>query len=111
MSRSKKEEPGHPNQDIEMQCWRFRLYVAGAAPNSLLAIANLDLICERFLPGRYEVEIVDVLKEPMRTLKDNVYVTPTLIRLSPEPHIRIIGSLIDQKQVLLALGLTETLDE
>ena len=48
----------------------FRLYVAGAAPNSLLAIANLTQLCETHLPDRYEIEIVDVLLEPKRALTE-----------------------------------------
>ena len=39
----------------------FRLYVAGDAPNSTQAIANLRALCSEHLPERYEIEIVDVL--------------------------------------------------
>ncbi len=99
-----------PEISFESSVWLFRLYIAGNAPNSLQAMANLKRIADQFLPGRYEVEIVDVLKEPFRTLEDNIYVTPTLIRLSPTPNCKIIGSLSDMKQVLLALELTETMD-
>ena len=87
--------------------WQFRLYVAGSAPHSSLAIANLEVFGNTILKGNYTVEVVDVMKEPLRTLADSVYVTPTLVRLSPEPVCRIIGNLSDQKIVLAALGLAE----
>ena len=87
--------------------WQFRLYVAGIAPHSSLAIANLEAFGKTFLKGNYTVEVVDVLQEPLRTLEDRVFVTPTLVRLSPEPVCRIIGNLSDQQIVLGALGLAE----
>ncbi len=100
-----------PEKSANPQTWRFRLYIAGNAPNSLQAISNIKRITDQYLSGKYNVEIIDVLKEPLRTLEDSIYVTPTLIRLFPEPHCKIIGSLSDENQVLLALGLMEMLDD
>ncbi len=94
-------------KDKDSNTWQFRLYIAGNSPNSVQAMDNLQQICDRIQTNNPIVEIVDVLNDPARTLEDNVYVTPTLIRLSPEPKCRIIGSLNDQKRVLLALGLME----
>lgn len=85
--------------------YRFRLYVAGDAPNSVQAQANLTALCETHLPDRYEIEIVDVLKVPMLALKDNVLMTPTLLKLSPAPVRRIVGALSQMQIVLDTLGL------
>jgi circadian clock protein KaiB len=85
--------------------YRFRLYVAGDAVNSLAAIANLRAICERFLAGAYQVELIDVLVEPLRALADGVLMTPVLIKLAPMPVRRIIGSLSELSTILLALDL------
>lgn len=85
--------------------YRFRLYVAGSAENSLAAVANLRRICERNLPKLYHVELVDVLTEPLRALADGVLMTPTLIKLAPLPVRRIIGSLAELETTLLALDL------
>jgi circadian clock protein KaiB len=82
----------------------LRLYVAGQAPNSVLAIANATAICEgHYLPG-YKLEIVDLMDHPLRALEDGIVVTPTLVRLTPKPTRKVIGTLSDQTQVLLALG-------
>jgi circadian clock protein KaiB len=82
----------------------LRLYVAGQAPNSILAIANIKAICEgHYLPG-YKLEIVDLMEHPLRGLQDGIVVTPTLVRVLPKPARRVIGTLADQKQVILALG-------
>ncbi len=73
--------------------FKFRLYVAGEAPNSMLAITNLCAVCREYLPGRHEIEIVDVLREPKRALTEGVLLTPMLVRISPDPVSRIVGNL------------------
>ncbi|MEO6074190.1 MAG: circadian clock KaiB family protein [Burkholderiales bacterium] len=85
--------------------FKFRLYVAGDAPNSVHALANLTALCRERLPDRHEIEIVDVFKDPKRALADNVFLTPTLIKLSPDPVRRIVGTLSQPEIVLQALGL------
>lgn len=83
---------------------QLRLYVAGSAPNSVSAIANAKAICEKHFPSGYELEIVDLLDQPLRALTDGIIVTPTLLKLSPPPVQRAVGSLSDTNQVLLTLG-------
>lgn len=80
--------------------FRFRLYVVHNAPNSVRATANLNAFCREYLPDCHEIEIVDVMKDPKRALSDGISLTPTLVRLSPEPELRIVGSL-SQTQVLI----------
>ena len=84
---------------------RLRLYVAGGAPNSVRAIANLATICKEHLQSAFKLEIVDVLKSPLRALADGVLVTPHLAKLSPAPAARIVGNLSDHASVLNALGI------
>jgi circadian clock protein KaiB len=78
--------------------------VAGNGPNSLRAVANAKAICNEHFAGRYELEIVDMLKHSGRALADGVIVTPTLLKLLPLPAMRLVGSLSDSAQVLLALA-------
>jgi circadian clock protein KaiB len=85
--------------------FRFRLYVTGEAPNSALAQANLKAFCECYISGRYDIEVVDVLEDPRRWLTDAIYLTPTLVRLSPLPEVRIVGSLAATEPLLQALGI------
>ncbi|MGE5946533.1 MAG: circadian clock KaiB family protein [Betaproteobacteria bacterium] len=84
---------------------RLRLYVADGAPNSVLAAANLAAICKAHLRYVFKLEIVDVLKFPLRALADGVLVTPHLAKLSPAPAARIVGNLSDTTGVLHALGI------
>jgi len=87
--------------------FKFRLYVAGDAPNSVLAIANLSAFCTVHLPERNEVEIVDVFREPQRASAEGIFMTPTLVVLAPLPVRQIVGTLSDAHTVLLALGLMD----
>ena len=83
---------------------RLRLYIAGSAPNSLRAIANCRAICDEHFASGHELEIVDLLEQPKRAVADGIIVTPTLLKLLPLPVQRVIGSLSDTNQVLLALS-------
>lgn len=88
--------------------YTFRLYVAGDALNSAQAISNLLSLCRTHLTGRHEIEIVDVFREPERALAERIFLTPTLIKLTPAPLRRIVGTLSQTLTVVLALGLTVT---
>jgi circadian clock protein KaiB len=82
----------------------FRLYIAGMAPNSLRAITNLDQLCQEYFRDNFELEIIDVLEEPMKAISDQILATPTLIKVSPQPTRRIIGNLSEKEKVLFVLG-------
>jgi circadian clock protein KaiB len=84
---------------------RLLLYVADDTQNSVVAVDNLKAICAAYLPGRHEIEVVDVFEHPDRALADHIFMTPTLIRLVPAPVRRIVGTLSQQEKVLHALGL------
>jgi circadian clock protein KaiB len=93
---------GHPNG-----AYVFRLYFAGGAPNSVRALANLYAICRKHFPESHRIELIDVLKDPMRALADAILVTPTVVKLSPAPELQIIGNLSEEEEVLRALGLPQ----
>ena len=83
---------------------RLRLYIAGNSPNSVEARSNLRAICAEYALADGCIETVDVLEEPLRALEDEVFVTPTLVRLSCSP-LRIVGNLRDRARVAQLLGL------
>ena len=83
---------------------RLRLYVAGNAPNSVHAIANAKALCSEHSASGYVLEIVDLMVHPLRAVSDGIVVTPTLLKLSPRPVLRIIGTLNDMNEVRAALG-------
>lgn len=85
--------------------YRFRLFVAGSALNSVQALTNLTALCRTWLPERHNIEVVDVLQDPKRALAESIFMTPTLIKLAPLPTVTIVGTLGQTTLVLLALGL------
>jgi circadian clock protein KaiB len=99
--RTEAVAAGDPVTTVVVMC----LYVAGKAPNSVKAIANLEAICRRYLKDGYKLEIVDVCEQPRRALADGVIVTPSLAKVSPAPTSNVIGNLSDTSTVLAALGL------
>ncbi len=89
------------------EIFRFRLYVADDTLNSGQAVANLRAICNRYLAGRHNIELVDVFKEPDRALEDRIFMTPTLVKLAPGPVEKIVGTLSQTSLVLQVLGVEE----
>lgn len=85
----------------------FRLYIADGAPNSVRALANLYAICHKHFPESHRIEVIDVLKEPLRALAEAILVTPTVVKISPSPEQQIIGNLSEEEEVLRALGLPQ----
>ena len=87
--------------------YRFRLYMADDTPNGVQALANLTALCDTYLPGRHEIEVVDVFAHPEEALAENIFMTPTLMKLSPLPVRRVVGTLSNVPTVLQAMGLLE----
>ena len=85
--------------------WELRLYVAGQTAKSLQAFANLKRICEEHLGGRYQIEVVDLMKNPELAKGDQIFALPTLVRKLPEPVRKIIGNLSNTERVLVGLDL------
>jgi circadian clock protein KaiB len=87
--------------------WELRLYTAGQTPKSLAAIKNLKKVCEEHLAGRYEIEIIDLLKNPRLAKDDQIVAIPTLVRKLPDPVRKIIGDLSDTERALVGLQLKQ----
>jgi circadian clock protein KaiB len=85
--------------------WQLRLYVAGQSPKSLAALANLTVLCEEHLPGRHEIEIIDLVEHPSRARSDDIVAIPTLVRRLPAPLRKIIGDLSNFERVVVGLRL------
>lgn len=85
--------------------WELRLYTAGQTPKSVLAFNNLKRICEEHMPGRYHIEVVDLMQNPRLAKEDQIVAIPTLVRKLPEPLRKIIGDLSDTERTLVGLQL------
>jgi len=99
-TRSKTKTPA-----AEEGQWNLRLYVAGQSPKSMRAFENLKKICEEHLPGKYHIEIIDLLKNPQLAAGDQIVAIPTLVRKLPVPIKSIIGDLSNVERTLVGLDL------
>ena len=89
----------------EAEVWELRLYIAGQTPRSVAAFANLKRLCEEHLPGRYEIEVIDLMQHPQLAAGDQIVAIPTLVRKLPEPLRRIVGDLSNTERALVGLQL------
>ena len=85
--------------------WLLRLYVAGQTPKAIVAFANLKKICEDYLDGSYQIEVIDLLVNPSLAKDDQILALPTLVRKLPEPVKKIIGDLSNTERVLVGLDI------
>jgi circadian clock protein KaiB len=99
------KESNEDKIEKDTETYVLKLYVAGQTPNSLSAFKNLKIICEKYLAGRYSIEIVDLLKNPRLAKGDQIIAVPTLVRQLPEPLRKIIGDLSNTERVLVGLDI------
>jgi circadian clock protein KaiB len=112
MKRSSKDADMNATPDLDAAegaeataVWELRLYVAGQTPKSIAAFNNLKRLCEDHLPGRYKIEVIDLIKNPKLARDDQIVAIPTLVRKLPDPIRRIIGDLSDTERTLVGLQL------
>jgi circadian clock protein KaiC len=104
LKKNRNETPHRDASHPEAE-WKLRLYVAGQTPKSLTAFANLRRICEEHLSGRYQIEVIDLMKQPELAQTDQIIALPTLVRKLPEPIKRIVGDLSNSERVVLGMNL------
>ncbi len=91
-----------PDVDPE---YLLRLFVSGLTPRSQRAIDNLKNICERYLVGRYRIEVVDLYQSPGLARDEQIIAVPTLLKILPRPQRRVIGDLSQVNKVLHGLDI------
>jgi circadian clock protein KaiB len=107
LARAKPEGQKAPDGPGGPCVLKLCLYVAGQTPRSKAAIENLNRICRERLQGKYEVEVIDLVKNPALAREHQILAIPTLVRRLPEPMKKIIGDLSNEARVLIGLNLVE----
>jgi len=92
-------------RESETAMFVLRLYVTGATPASTRAIANLKMLCEKHLKGRFDLEVIDIFQQPELAQGEQIIATPTLIKQLPSPLRRFIGDLEGLEGKLLGLDV------
>jgi circadian clock protein KaiB len=83
----------------------LQLYVTGMTPKSTEAIANVKKLCENYLEGRYELEVIDIYQQPKLAREEQIIATPTLIKKLPDPLRKLIGDMSDTEKFLVSINL------
>ena len=91
--------------DPSLAVYVLNLYVTGLRPRSQRAIENIRRLCDKHLPGRYELQIVDIYQQPKLAEDAQIVAAPTLVKSLPPPLRQIIGDMSDDGRVLVALGI------
>lgn len=89
----------------EVEKYVLRLYVASNSLKSVRAMQRIQKLCEERLPGRYELEIVDIYTDPEMLERDQIFAVPTLIKQLPPPLQRLIGDMTDMDKLIACLDL------
>lgn len=87
--------------------WKLQLYVAGQTPKSVRAFANLKVLCDKHLKGRYQIEVIDLLRHPDMARGNQIVAIPTLVIKLPQAVRKIIGDLSNTDKVLVGLALQQ----
>ena len=83
-----------------------QLYVSGMSLNSMEAIENIKIFCEKHLSNSYDLEIIDIYKNPECAMSQQIIYSPSLIKVAPLPRKVLIGNFSDTGKVMDRLGLT-----
>ncbi len=84
----------------------LQLYVSGMSPKSMEAIENINRLCAEHLKDAFELEIIDIYKNPELASAQHIIFSPSLIKQLPLPKKTLIGTLTDTEKVIKALGIT-----
>lgn len=88
----------------------LRLYVAGSTGRSLTAVRNLRKLCEEHLPNEYDLEVIDIYKDPEAAREAQIVAAPTLVRKLPEPIRKFVGDLSNTQKILVGLDIYKRQD-
>jgi circadian clock protein KaiB len=108
MEKSRKgltEEAGAESRSLSASWYILRLYVTGGTLSSLRAIVRVREVCEEFLPGRYQLQVIDIYQQPGLAEGDHITAAPTLVRRAPGPLRKLIGDLSNRERLLAGLEL------
>ena len=84
----------------------LQLYVSGMSLKSMEAIENIKRLCDEHLHDTFELEIVDLYKNPEAASEQQIVFSPSLIKSLPLPRKVLIGTFADTEKVIKGLGIT-----
>ena len=105
LSSKTRKKSDSPKKKVRAERWHLKLYIAGQTAKSMAAFTNLKAICDEHLGDEYDIQIIDLLKNPQLAKGDQIFAIPTLVRQLPQPIKKIIGDLSNTERVLVGLNI------
>jgi circadian clock protein KaiB len=84
----------------------LQLYVSGMSTKSMQAIENIKQLCDEHLSDAFELEIIDIYKNPEAAIEQHIVFSPSLIKQLPLPKRTLVGNLSDVDKVVRVLGIS-----
>lgn len=85
--------------------YQFKLFIAGINPGSIRAIENIRQICDNYLPGNYDLEVIDIYQQRQIAKEMDIIAVPTLIRTYPGPEKWIVGDMTDTLEIISVMEI------
>lgn len=93
------------NKNKEIKQYEFQLFINEGTVDAMHAVKNIQLFCEKYLTGMYDIEVVNINEHPALAIKENIFLLPLLIKKMPLPEDRLIGDLSDTSKILKMLKI------
>ena len=69
------------------------------------AIENIKRLCDEFLKDEFELEIIDLYKNPEVASEQQIVFSPSLIKKFPLPKKTLVGTFSNMEKVIRGLGI------
>ena len=103
--RKQKSRNGRNVNSKPRKLYSLRLYITGQTPRSSASVRNLRKVCDEYLEGKFELEVIDVYQRPELAKEAQIIAAPTLVKRLPLPLRKLVGDLSNRQQVLLGLDI------
>jgi circadian clock protein KaiB len=90
---------------VDTERYVLKLYVTGKTPRSTQAVENVRGICDEYLEGRYDLDVIDIYQQPALLAGEQIVAAPTLVKKLPLPMRRLVGDMSNRRRVLVGLDL------
>ena len=102
--RSVRKSP-QDGKEHPRKMYKLRLYITGQTTRSVASVRNLRNVCDNYLTGRFELQVIDIYQQPELAREAQIIAAPTLVKELPLPVRRLVGDLSSEERVLLGLNL------
>lgn len=83
--------------------YKLKTFIAGNSGASARAVARIEQLCREV--NDIENEFVDIFENPQAAIDSNVIATPMVVRVEPQPDVKVVGDVADLNRLLQMLRI------